>query len=325
MLNRIFILLFIILSTLLLTSSANAFLLAKLGLGLWFERMVPTLLPFMMLSSVMTGLNLQDAFCRPVQKLFKRLFSLSENETYCIVMGFLCGFPMGAFCSAELCRSGRITRRSAQTLVAFCNNIGPIYFFNYALGMIGFHALTSGMYILLFIGMYGIPILYGSVSLCRMKHVQSQNDTFTVKNPEPVSLFCAIDSAINRSGMSILRLCGYMVLFNVLMLPFYGPGKHLRMIRLLHCFMEISGGLQLMQNSLPGIAGISIWHNTVPVFQILMLTALSFGGLSCIGQTSVFLQEAGLSVRSYVKSRICIAILTCLYYILCFRFGMLSF
>lgn len=331
MLNRILLVFFVLLSALLLVSSANAFILAELGLNLWLERMIPTLLPFMILSSVMTGLDLQKAFCYPFQKVLRHLFSLSENEIYCIIIGFLCGFPMGAFCSAELCCSGKITKSSAQTLVAFCNNIGPIYFFNFALGMIGFHTLTPGMYFCLFLGMYGIPLLYGGFSTYHL-HCKKHKQIPSAVSPgcpkkqshEPVTLLEAVDHAISRSGTSALRLCGYMVLFNVLMLPFYQFGKNQNLIRVLHCFMEISGGLQMMQKCLPAKICFRLGHSLIPVFQTVMLTALSFGGLSCIGQTSVFLQEAGLSVSSYVKSRICIAILAFFYYVFCFSFGFLS-
>ncbi len=338
MISFLLIALFVILSALLLLYSADAFLLASMGLTLWLERMVPTLFPFMILSGIMTGLNLQYILCRPLQKPFGRLFAASENETYCILMGYLCGFPMGAFCAAELCRTGRIGKNTAQYLISFCNNIGPIYFFNFALAMIGFQKPTASEYLLLTIGMYGIPFLYGictnpvlckKLSALRTKKTSAKRggiiaasvpEYFTEEN----TLLAAVDHSINRSGLSILRLCGYMVLFNVLMLPLYRLLGDQPLIRYLHCFFEISGGLQMIQPLQNEVMSRCIFNTALPVVPIITLTALSFGGLSCIGQTSVFLHESGLSVYHYMKSRIIIAFLAFIYYVLCFLGGFLT-
>lgn len=349
MISFILICLFVILSALLLLYSTDAFLLAQTGLMLWLERMVPTLLPFMILSSVMTGLDLQTYLCRPFRKLNQKLFSVSENGTYCIFMGYLCGFPMGAFCASELCTTGRISKKTAQYLIAFCNNIGPIYFFSFALGMVGFHTPSFSEYILLGIGMYGIPFLYGILtaktsSRHAIAHTVPTSCTSrnfcesaidhdrTTASPVPETdsdfkdspLFGALDHAISRSGNSILRLCGYMVFFNVLMLPFYRLFYDLPFTRIFHCFMEISGGLKMMQPLVQTPCFWMIGDYAVPLYPVFMLTALSFGGLSCIGQTSVFLQEAGLSVGSYVKSRTIIALCAGLYYTVCFASGILT-
>ncbi len=321
MISYLLIAIFILLSAFLLIYSADAFILAGMGLTLWLERMVPTLLPFMILSGIMTGLNLQYPLCKPLKKPFEKLFHVSESGTYCIFMGYLCGFPMGAFCVANLCQSGHLNKKTAQYLVSFCNNIGPIYFYSFALSMAGFRNPTMKEYLLLTFGMYGVPILYGILTASRKQNVIGPP---FVSHETKSSLFHATDSAINRSGMSILRLCGYMVLFNVLMLLVYRSPLPVSMARCIHCFVEISGGLNMMQTLTKSPFYITLFSGHIPIYPLVMLTALSFGGISCIGQTSVFLHEAGLSVGHYVKSRILIALSTMIYYIICFSTGILT-
>lgn len=303
--------LFLTLTVLLLISSKDALALASMGLTVWFENMIPTLLPFMILSGIMTGLNLQYDICKPFHRLTQKLFSVDENGTYCIVMGFLCGFPMGAFCTAQLCQQHLLSPKQAQYLVAFCNNIGPVYFYSFALSMIGFTHPDISQYLILTIGMYGIPLIYGIMT----RPLKATKNLPLHSEPKNIHLFHAIDRSINRSGTSILRLCGYMVLFNILMLPCYRLLGNGILPKLLHCFMEISGGIRMLH---PHV--LSENHSLI---QLIMLTALSFGGLSCIGQTSVFLNEADLSISKYVKSRVWIAFVAFLFYASCFITGLL--
>lgn len=321
MISYFLIAIFILLSALLLLYSADAFMLAELGLTLWLERMVPTLLPFMILSGIMTGLNLQYSLCKPLKKPFQKLFHVSENGTYCIFMGYLCGFPMGAFCATNLCQSGHISKKTAQYLTSFCNNIGPIYFYSFALFMVGFKNPTIMEYLLLTFGMYGIPMLYGILTA---PHKQTAPHPQNLYQDTKETLFHAADSAINRSGMSILRLCGYMVFFNVLMLPVYRSLLPNSFARCLHCFMEISGGLHMMLPLSEQFFRLPLFTGHIPFCALVMLTALSFGGLSCVGQTGVFLHETGLSVGHYVKSRLLIALCAMAYYIICFGCGILT-
>ncbi len=321
MVSYLLIAIFVLLSALLLLYSADAFMLAEMGLTLWLERMVPTLLPFMILSGIMMGLNLQYPLCKPLKKPFEKLFRVTENGTYCIFMGYLCGFPMGAFCAASLCQSGHLSKKTAQHLISFCNNIGPIYFYSFALSMIGFQNPTVTEYLLLTFGMYGIPLIYGVLTAPGKQTTVCPQITY---HETKDTIFYAADSAINRSGMSILRLCGYMVFFNVLMLPIYRSPLPDSLVRWLHCFMEISGGLNMMLHLTEQIFILPLFSGHIPFCALVMLTALSFGGLSCIGQTSVFLHEAGLSVGHYVKSRILIALCAMVYYMICFGSGVLT-
>ena len=104
---------------------------ASTGLNLWLTKMVPTLLPFMILSGIMVRMDLTENFVTLLHPLLHRLYGTSKNGSYTIIMGFLCGFPMGARIVGELYESGRLSRGEGSRLLYFCNNIGPIYFLSY--------------------------------------------------------------------------------------------------------------------------------------------------------------------------------------------------
>jgi hypothetical protein len=149
---------FLLLIALILTHSTTALSLAMDGLNLWFTKMIPALFPFMILSGMMVGMGLTENFSIVLYPVLRLLFHVRKNVCYAIIMGFLCGFPMGAKVSADLLERDLITRQEASFLLAFCNNIGPVYFCGFVLPLLGRREVWPYLF-----GMYGIPLIYGII------------------------------------------------------------------------------------------------------------------------------------------------------------------
>lgn len=118
--------------------------------------MVPVLLPFMILSGTLIRMGMTDSLIRPVKPLFGRIFRLPGPGIYVILVGFLCGFPMGARTIADLRNRQELSSEEGQYLLAFCNNLGPVYFLGFVLPLL--HRKLLFPYVF---GMYGVPLLYG--------------------------------------------------------------------------------------------------------------------------------------------------------------------
>lgn len=294
---------------LLLRYPARSLEYASTGLILWLKKMVPTLLPFMILSGIMIRMNLTEGFVRLLHPLLHGLFGTSRNGSYTIVMGFLCGFPMGARIVGELCGSGRLSREEGARLLYFCNNIGPIYFLSYVIP-----ALAIRRPFLPLLIMYGVPLLYGFL-LCRIVPllrswplskrarcaVQPAAEAFSAKRtPDPLPLPAALDSAVVSGLIGIARLGGYMVFFNLLNIVFV-PFVHAdrTVLQIFRCLLEITSGIDYSGQSL--------------FYPILVL--LPFGGLSCIAQTYSMICHTDLSVRRYVFHKTVQTALTALCYL----------
>lgn len=287
---------------------------ASVGLNLWFQKMIPTLLPFMILSGILIRMNLTEGIVRIAHPFFRLLFRTSPNGTYTLIMGFLCGFPMGARIIGELYAAGKLSKWEAQRLLAFCNNIGPIYFLSFAMPMLGIKKVSGP-----FLIMYGLPLLYGLMLMRVFPHgkkvrqgkmtnmvnySQVNNMLQTVDKPvrsSPPSLAAAADEAILSGLLGIAKLGGYMVFFNllnILFVPFsqLSPG----ITGLYNCILEITGGIDRCGQLFP--------------YTVLIL--LPFGGFSCIGQTYSMICRTDLSIGLYLAHKIVQTALTALCYAL---------
>ena len=286
---------FVFMTFCMLTNSSLSLAYAALGLRLWYEKMVPVLFPFMVLSGTLIRMGLVESLIRPIRPFFGKLFRISDPAVYTILMGFLCGFPMGARTTAEFRNRQELSVAEGQFLLAFCNNFGPVYFLGFVLPSL--HRTLTLPYLM---GMYGIPVIYGLFLRYTVYRTRLQ-DTSMVSQPVTkssvrVSLPDALDDAVNAAGLSILHLGGYMIFFNLLNLL---PGLFLRQSQLLAPLLEITGGLQMLADRYP----------------LYTLLLLPFGGLSCIVQTAGCIRNTGLSLKKYIIHKLVLTLLTAFYYL----------
>ena len=69
---------------------------ASEGLVLWYLYVLPTLLPFMILTQMMMQTDTVYLVSR-ITESFMRLFpGVSGYGSFAVIAGFLCGYPMGA-------------------------------------------------------------------------------------------------------------------------------------------------------------------------------------------------------------------------------------
>lgn len=274
---------------LLITSPAFTLTYAKKGLSIWYQSMVPSLLPMMILTSCMIKLNVTGLFASILHPITKRLYHLSKNGTYALLVGFLCGFPMGAKVICELYTQKKLSRSEANALLPICNNIGPIFMLSYGLKAF----VSKQMYLILFC-FYAIPLIY-ALFLFQNKHFPKENTSLGIK--EKQSFFVALDESISEGAAGILSLGGYLMFFSILTLVprelFQFPEK---LSSFLTCFLEITNGLS--------------YAPILPAYVLLAL--LQFGGICCIFQTLKYLSRTDLSFKNYMLHKILLSVITLL-------------
>lgn len=280
------------------------------GLTQWATRMVPTLFPFMMISSMMihTGVDIYVTKC--LKPFLKPLFKCTSNSFYAIIMGFLCGFPMGAKATCDLHRNKKISKSEAEYLLAFCNNIGPTYFLGIIFPMlehIGYH----NKFLLLF-GVYGIPLLYG-IFFGRIKRNNdlspqqpSENNN---KNSMPIPVSTALRLACVNSIQSILLLGGYVTFVNAFRaIP--------EILQLSDTTKSILG---LLLEIINGVPELFYTESLSPKWMaFLIMTGISFNGICCLLQTSSITLEEGFSMKKYIFHKIMITGISGIYYFILF-------
>lgn len=261
--------------------------LASRGLLIWYRNLIPALFPFMVLSGFLVNTGAATRLIGSLSSLLPIAF-LKPSMIYTIIMGLLCGFPMGAKVVADQMKQGQLTLEEGQYLLAFCNHIGPLYMVGYVLPL--FRPPDFWSCLLVF---YGIPLIYG---LFFLKKPPGANSIAVVHSPYKGYLE-GFQTALQAAVEQITLLGGCMVFFNCLLIypllftealerSLQGPLPSF-LYPSLACLTEIGSGLE---------AAAATGNFPLP----LVFSLLSFTGLGCIIQTCFIVKNTRLSIRRYL-------------------------
>lgn len=251
---------------------------ARNGLDLCLQTVIPSLFPFLMLSGL-----LLDGFSGtslPLLQPVANACAIPPGMESILIPAFLGGYPVGAQSVAQAWRDGRIERKDARRLLAFCNNVGPSFLF----GIVGTMFTKRYLVWLLWGIQIGSALAWGYLTA-------GERSTSAASLPERSgSIPLALTNALKAMG----SICGWVILFWVLiaflqrwflwLLP--EPVQIL-----LIGFLELSNGCCLL-----GAIG-----NENLRF-LICSGMLSFGGFCVILQTASVAGELGIG--SYLKGKL---------------------
>ena len=117
----------------------EGFASAKEGMTLWLNTLLPTLLPFMILTGILIHTGGIEKLLTPLAPVFRFLLGVDVYGGYVFLLGMLCGYPMGAKLASDLYEAGKISRSEAHYLTTFCNHASPAFVITY----LGQHCLKG--------------------------------------------------------------------------------------------------------------------------------------------------------------------------------------
>lgn len=264
----------------------------KSGLILWYDRVLPALLPFSIISYILVATNNLAIFSRILHPFIKKLIPVSPAGVYPLLAGFLFGFPLGSKIISQLFETEQLDRQEAQILLSVCNNISPVFITGYMVHQ----CIGADCYMIpSLICIYLPSLLLGSIWLRRIKAESPYK-----KNEASRSqiTFKIIDAGIMNGFETLLKLCGYIVIFSILCQPLILLQNKIPLLSL-----GISGLLEITN----GVSYIGDCDLKTSWTFLLCNTFTAFGGLSGIAQTSSMISDTSLSMNSYLKDKICFA------------------
>ncbi|MDF2542184.1 MAG: putative rane protein [Herbinix sp.] len=301
-----FIVLFLI--TMLIFPSAS-YQGASTGLLLWFHTILPNLLPFIIISNLMIRMNITKQISVLFYPLFKRIFQVSPDGCYPILIGFLSGIPVGAKATADLFNDKKIHTEEGNFLLTMCNNVSPMFIMSYiAISQLKLPRIKYTLFVIIYCSSIISALIYRFVTLKKNKAVASlpterisalSTDSTPVKRV-PIR-FELVDNSIMNGFEVITKIGGYVILFSIL-------------AQFVHVLLPDSGYLkQFLMGILEittGINQICLTNMDINLKIVLVAVLTSFGGFSSIAQTKSVLGNTRLSLKSYCAVKLISAFIT---------------
>ncbi len=273
---------------------------ARQGLSLCAGVVVPSLLPFLILSALAAALGMPAVLARVCAPLFS-LLGIPPVCAAPLLLGLTGGYPVGAAALAELVRSGALSPEEGARRLPFCNNTGP----GLIVGFVGagvFGSVRAGLALWLCHALAALALAaLGGGRLSKAPTPQNA--------APPEGLAAALPKSVQSAALSMLSICAYVVFCSVLtgLLRASGlfsslaaalcslfRGAEMRFFTaLLSGLLELSTGIGAMRGMPP-----------TPLNAALAAFLLGFGGLSVHCQTLCAVSSAKIKCARHFAGRI---------------------
>lgn len=278
------------------------------GLLLWYRTVLPTLLPFLIMSQILISSNLVYVIGKLLYPVMGPVFHISESAAFAVFGGFLCGYPVGAKLAFDLEDAGAIAPLEGSYLLSFCNNASPMF----VISFIFLQKLRRPD-----LALPSIGILWGSTVVCSMifrRLFQNENE----KNSGAIAEIRGnrkqtkksfhmspqiLDDAITDGCATMIQIGGYLMVFSILMKLLQKiPLKNFVWSMLFLPSMEITGGIELLTGT----------ECSFILKYVLLMALTAFGGMCAAFQTRCVAGKHPFSMGRYIIEKLITAVVTSL-------------
>ena len=282
---------------------------AHRGLNLWIFTVMPALLPYTIISSILIYINAFSLPCRLISKLVH--IKLPENHIFTCICGLLCGCPIGAKVAADNYYAGNLSKSSAEFLMCAFNCISPSFLINYVFVEVysPYIALSFTDRWLIFVILILSSII--GATICFLLPGNKEISTKEKRHNQSCSthkqaLGTLVDNCILSAFEIQVKIGGYIILFTIItQLLLHTLNLTPISTCILGSALEITSGL--------GTFATYIINTSPAIFSFIpcIITSLTaFGGICTIFQTKTVISCTDLSIAKYVIAKIIASIIS---------------
>lgn len=275
------------------------------GLQIWATKVLPALLPFFVLTKLLSYTNFLSTFGRFLNPITSKIYGVGGNAGYVYLLSVISGYPVGAKLTSDLYTSKQISKGQAITISSFASTSGPLFILGtVAIGMFG--SIKIGVIIMIshILG----ALINGLFYKC--KDTQNVGCLSQPNIPNPLG------ESMSSSISSILSVGGFIAIFYML----------LQLLIALNIFSPIASLLELVKVPsnlttaiLSGIIEVTtgcLMLSSIPLSNAVLATIatflISFGGLSIHAQAFTFLKSFQMPYKLFFLQKLTQAIFSTL-------------
>jgi len=252
------------------------------GVQICFNTILPSLFPFMVISSYISKTDLLSPFYRFIAPVTKYLFRQPPHTLPLIILSMIGGFPVGIKNIANDYNDGKITQNQAQRLCMFCMNGGPAFVIT-AVGVNMLGNMTAG--VIIYISLCISSLILGFLS----SFFDDKKSTATTCSSFAQSPTIAISSAVIDSTHAMLGICAWIILFSGIAECIFALNLNNNIVIAITSVLEVTKGCSV----------------TAGKFSLPIITAIiGFGGICVHCQILSFLQITKLKYIRFIVGRI---------------------
>ncbi len=297
---------------------------AKNGVDMWFNIVLPSLLPFFIGSELLIRLGVVSFIGSILEPLFRPIFNVPGEGSFVFAMSLTSGYPVGVKLVSKLRKDGIFSKEEGQRVMSFASTSGPLFMLGaVAIGM--FHSIALGTIIALshYLGAIATGIAFRFYKRHSNDKILLINNNSSVihafkqligsKSNQRQPFGKILGESVKESIETILMVGGFIVLFSVIIQALSISKVILIFSSLFLPFwklLDLSQGIQ--HGIISGIFEITVGCKLISEVQnisflqqaIICTMIISWSGLSIIAQAASMMHDTDLSISVYICSKI---------------------
>lgn len=213
---------------------------AILGLKISSNIIIPSLFPFCVICLFIVKSDCLRFIENFISHFSLKLFKLTSNEFFVMIMSFIGGYPVGAKLINNLYKNNQIDKTTATVMMCYCVNAGPAFIIiavgncilnSRILGNVLLVSHITGSIIIAFVCRFFIKIKSENITI--KKNISSVSDVFVESTADACT--------------TVISICSFVVLFNVVInvinnlnIPFFK--------KIIIPLLEITSGIMSCKN-----------------------------------------------------------------------------
>ena len=183
----------------------------KNGISLCLSTVIPSVFPFMLISSLITSFGADRDLGAVFSFPSKLLFGTTKSAACPVFIGMICGYPTGTLTAASMYDSGELSKSEVERILTFIN-IPSAAFVIVAVGekILGSKNLGIAIYLSVLIS----AVLVGMI--CRIFSKSSPQKKSTANHISTPPFPQAITEAIKRSAQNMFNVSACVITFSSL-------------------------------------------------------------------------------------------------------------
>lgn len=202
---------------------------ARDGLLLWFNVVLPALLPFFICVEILIGLGIVSFLGSCFRSIMRPIFNIPGEGAFAFFMSIASGYPVGAKITTSLLESNICSRTEAQRMLSLCSTSGPLFIIgavatgilsNPKLGLLlaashYLSAISSGLVMRFWGDKKGKNITNANVISSR-KTINPLKEMLEYRKKDGRPFGMLMGDAVKNSMTLILMIGGFIILFSVI-------------------------------------------------------------------------------------------------------------
>lgn len=175
-------------------------------------RLIPSLFPFLVLSSLLTSSELDTLLGKTLARPLSALLGVGYESACAVLLGLICGFPVGARCACELLKNGKVERRECERVLATCSIPSPAFLVSVVGSeMLGSRALGWRLWGVCMASALLVGVALRVLSPLPQRKARLSGHSDTQKQTRICSSVCA---AICDGARGMLTVCAFVIFFS---------------------------------------------------------------------------------------------------------------